>query len=370
MGDEYADTGVDVDTHILPLMREHGIRWVQVARHGHREADGITVLEDSRQPTRAYLEGDYKLSDELGRNGTVPQFSGVHRCALKFKAFVIEQWLTENVRRSANHALGYNADETSRIANSEYSFERRASARVAFGFNVEETGRIERASEYDGLRDGGTPPAASSEKIAFGFNTEEMGRIERNAEYNTLSRTAFYPLLEWGWTRQQCIEYIRAAIGVTWKKSCCEHASLSLNPRGTLYKNQSLIQITTYSGNDAAVVAYRRKLASTPWALYRVRRIYNVNKKDPKKKGQADRAVELLAIISPTASHLILSRIANHLHSRIEEQHGIAYVYRERAGSTFPAREDFYVTAPAVVETKARYGIDWFDNKWAQRSLF
>lgn len=151
---------------------------------------------------------------------------------------------------------------------------------------------------------------------------------------------------------------------------CLEHASLSLNPRGTLYKNQSLIQITTYSGNDAAVVAYRRKLASKPWALYRIRRIYNVNKKDPKKKGQADRAVELLAIIPHTASHLILSRIANHLHSRIDEQHGIDYVYRERTGSTYRAREDFYVTGPAVVETKARYGIEWFNNKWAQRSLF
>ena len=48
VGDEYTDTGRDVEAHILPLMRAHGIRYVQVARHGHFEADGITVLDDSR----------------------------------------------------------------------------------------------------------------------------------------------------------------------------------------------------------------------------------------------------------------------------------------------------------------------------------
>ena len=40
VGDEYTDTGRDVSTHILPLMRALGIRYVQVARHGHFEADG------------------------------------------------------------------------------------------------------------------------------------------------------------------------------------------------------------------------------------------------------------------------------------------------------------------------------------------
>jgi hypothetical protein len=77
VGDEYTDTGRDVEAHILPLMRAEGIRYVQVARHGHFEADGITVLDDSRTPARVFLEGDYKLSDELKRNGTVPQYGGV-----------------------------------------------------------------------------------------------------------------------------------------------------------------------------------------------------------------------------------------------------------------------------------------------------
>ncbi len=57
-GDEYADTGRDVARHILPLMRHHRIRYVQLARHGHLEAEGITVLNDSAEPAQVYLQGD------------------------------------------------------------------------------------------------------------------------------------------------------------------------------------------------------------------------------------------------------------------------------------------------------------------------
>ena len=60
-----------------------------------------------------------------------------------------------------------------------------------------------------------------SERIAFGFNADETHRINRSSEYNTLEREAFYPLLEWGWNRDACIEYLRSVLGVSWKKSAC-----------------------------------------------------------------------------------------------------------------------------------------------------
>lgn len=37
-----------------------------------------------------------------------------------------------------------------------------------------------------------------------------------------------------------------------------EHMSMALNPRGTLYKGTSLIQIATKSGNYEALNGYRR----------------------------------------------------------------------------------------------------------------
>ena len=354
VGDEYTDTGRDVEAHILPLMRAHGIRYVQVARHGHFEADGITVLDDSRMPTKVFLEGDYKLSDELKRNGTVPQYGGVHRCALKFKAWVIEQWLEENVRGRARHALGYNADETGRIARSEYAF---------------------------------------GERIAFGFNADEKNRISRSCEYNTVSREAFYPLLEWGWDREACIEYIRSVLGITWKKSACvycpfnalrddaitrqrehprqvadamrlEHLSLALNPRGTVYKGRSLIQITIEAGNDAAVEGYRKRIESEEWALYRVRRLFS-------GKGKADRAVEKLDVFQgPVEARIALNAVSDRSGAAVEELRGIPYVWRERRSETdFPTREEFITIAPAAVETKARHGLDWFEGRWSALQL-
>lgn len=357
VGDEYEDTGRDVMTHILPLLREHNIRYVQVARHGHLESDGITVLDDSRQPQAVFLKGDYKLSDELRSNGTVPQFGGVHRCALKFKAWVIERWLEAHLRGSARHAFGYNAEEDGRIAKSD---------------------------------------SATSERIAFGFNADEIERIERSIEYNTQSREAFYPLRDWGWNRQACVDYLASVLGVVWKRSACvycpfnvlgpdglerhrlhadqvgdamamEHVSLALNPRGTLYKKHSLIEITSASGNDAAVARYVHRLDSGSWSVYRVRRIYSA-------KGRADRAVENLAVFRDRKSaESNLQLLAADRGIAVERLRGIPYAWQERRSETqFPTREDFLTVAPAAVDDKARYGLAWFEQKWTalQMRLF
>jgi hypothetical protein len=155
-GNEYADTGKDVVRYILPLMRAHRIRLVQVARGGQYESYGIVVLSDTVEPDQVYVDGAYRLSDELEHNGAVPTFSAEHRCSLKFKA--CEQWLTANLRLPARHAFGYNAAEAERVARSE---------------------------------------AAFRERIAFGFNRDESARVARSRRYNTPTRTAFYPLVDW-----------------------------------------------------------------------------------------------------------------------------------------------------------------------------
>jgi hypothetical protein len=74
--DEYRDTKRDVERHILPRLCDHRVRYVQVARRGHLEADGITVLSDTREPDRLFIEGDYKLSDELRAAGRLCLSSG------------------------------------------------------------------------------------------------------------------------------------------------------------------------------------------------------------------------------------------------------------------------------------------------------
>lgn len=267
---------------------------------------------------------------------------------------MIEQWLEAHLRGPARHAFGYNAEENGRIARSE---------------------------------------SATSERIAFGFNAEETDRIERSQEYNTQSRQAFYPLQDWGWNRQACTDFLASVFGIIWKRSACvycpfnalgpeglerhrlhpdqvgdamamEHISLALNPRGTLYKKRSLIEIASAEGNEPAILRYRDRIHSGPWSLYRVRRIYSA-------RGRADRAVENLAAFeNRECAEQSLQRRAAELGLVVERLRDIAYVWRERRSETlFPTREDFMTVAPMAVDDKARYGLTWFEQKWAALQL-
>jgi hypothetical protein len=51
-GEEYADTYRDVETYVLPLLRKHRVRYVQVARAGSSQTNGIgTPWADLSRPT-------------------------------------------------------------------------------------------------------------------------------------------------------------------------------------------------------------------------------------------------------------------------------------------------------------------------------
>jgi hypothetical protein len=131
VGSEGERTHDDREQHILPRLRQHGIRYLQVARRGRYERDGSRILEDARTPTRMYREGAYTLLEEMLTAGTIPQYAGgPHLCALKWKATPIDAVLedllpTERIR----HTFGYNADETRRVRESQRAF----AMRVATG---------------------------------------------------------------------------------------------------------------------------------------------------------------------------------------------------------------------------------------------
>ncbi len=143
-----------------------------------------------------------------------------------------------------------------------------------------------------------------------------------------------------------------------------EHVSLSPNPRAALYKNRSLIQIIIETGNTAAVDAYHEMLAAPPWAVYRLRRIYTA-------KGKADRLLQQAAMFAGAAEpRAELIALVAALETALEESRGMSYLYREHRTDTFPTYEEFLTAAPAVVPTKARCGLEWFDAKWNQETLF
>ena len=145
--------------HLLPLFREYGVRYAQIARAGMTETDGIAVLDDSREPRQMHLRGPVSLSQEMVRAGTVPQVGGQRKCSLKWKGWPIDQFLAREMPGSYVQVMGYEAGERK--------------------------------------------------------------RADKDKKANSDRRTGRYPLIEMGWDRFACQEYIRAQLGVTWPKSAC-----------------------------------------------------------------------------------------------------------------------------------------------------
>ncbi len=371
VGAEWSDTGADFARYILPLFRQYEVRFVQVARKGHLEEDGIVILDDSRYTERLYLEGAYTLQEELEAAGTVPQYGSEHRCSLKFKAFVIETWMEQYLTGAIRHTFGYNADELNRAAKSD---------------------------------------KAMAARVTFGFNSAELDRVAKGQKYDISYRVSHYPLVIWGWDRQKCLDYIYEKLGVIWKKSACrfcpfarttaellnrqkqypsetaesmftERLSLAMNQQGRIYKSQPLYQIVIDSGNTAAIEAFKTRINDVPWAIYRVRRIYKakairegegkhrrVVSHNPNKKGTADRCVEKLEI-RPTETEavaLLRALAAEQSSEPPYQMHDLWYAHLRRCESTYPTSEEFLVAAPANVNTKARYGVDYFESRWKE----
>jgi hypothetical protein len=374
VGEEHKkDTIRDCENRMLPLLRQHGVRFVELARRGFHEEDGIVVLQDTREPTKLHPDGVFSLSQYLMRSGTVPQFGGEHRCAMKFKAFVIETWLALEFQHLPEgapvyHVFGYNSEETTRTDKSEYHIKRHNAEKAI--------------------------PAPKPPLMVFGFNSEEIGRVERSALYDGPSRTGHYPLDEWGWTRAKCIGYILQQAGIVWRKSACsfcpfcaeatkgepdavrrweespedtakgmlvEYNSLCFNPRGHLYRDRALRDVVNRIGVTAAQEAFQRRLDEAQWAVYRVRRIYT-------KKGKAMRYVEKLTpdqtrSFAESSLSGVVSRDAPN--SVLETHRDINYwMFAHREPDVYPTREGYYVVAPAFMDDKLRGKPEKFNERW------
>ncbi len=350
------------------MMRERGVRLVELARRGHLEEDGIVLMQDTRAPEKLNPQGCYKLSDELLSCGTVPQFGGEHRCAMKFKAFVIETWLAWEFRGSTAtgipHVFGYNSEEKGRADNSDKHIILHNEARLV--------------------------DAKKTPLMIFGFNSAEVGRIERSKLYDGPNRIGNYPLQEWGWDRAKCVSYILEKSGITWVKSHCsfcpfcreaskgqaaaiarwklepdqtahgllvEFNSLCFNPRGHLFTAGSMFEVIAKSDVPEVMHRFESKLSSVPWAFYKVRRIYS-------KKGKAIRCVERLESGSREAMRARVRDLGKSPHLEMSESRGIEYAFFKRRAETYPAAEGFYVAAPGFVQTKLRGPIERFNERW------
>lgn len=334
-GDEWKSSKVLVETHLLPILRAHSIRYVQVARCGARQADGIRVLSDTREPHALHIEGVYKLSDELKRAGTVPTVCGTRKCSLKFKGWVLDQWRKQQFDKS--------------------------NIRQIIGFHADEGYRVERERRY----------------------------------YSAAVPTIEHPLIRWGWNDEDCSNFLRARFGVEWKKSCCsfcmfangkpeviarfreepeaaaeaivlERTARALNPRMTLYSRRSVEELIEADGNSRALEIANETLDSSEWKLMRVQRLRT-------HKGVAHRRTEELARGSQSEMSLRLKDVADRVKLPLSFEGGQwrLYLLRPQEGNAYPLAEEMLVIVPATVESKSRKN---FMRRWneivSQRQLF
>lgn len=354
-GNEHESTGVLYERHILPLYRQHGIRYVQLARGGPSVEDGIIVLEDSRNPSRLHIEGVHKLSQELLSAGTVPQVaSGKRLCSVKFKGWPLDTWLEREF--GARELVALPSPPMLEPGTVIYPRTKRERSRLEAGAHV---------------------PAQHFRHV-MGFNSAEEFRIARDRSYSTEDRHSEYPLMTWGWDRATCERYIFEKLGVHWPKSCCkwcpftqgkdgaldrmlaegnalealllEHVSLALNPRMTLYSSSSL-RSKLEAKAPQVVGDFEEALHAMPWAVYRVRRVlYAV--------GRGDREVVTVATGRRAAMLRELVRLAPDAKSSANSLRGWI---RTRVPATFPTIEEMLVAAPHVPQDKAR---ESFSTSW------
>jgi hypothetical protein len=352
-GDEWPRTAVLVQEHVLPRLREAGIRYAQVARAGSKQAAGIAVLADGTAPRRLHISGAYKLSDELTAAGTIPQASGNRICSMKFKGWVIDTYLATYAPQATRHA---------------------------FGFESGEVARAERCADH------------MPGRLAFGFETGEAARARRATEYDTPFRIAEFPLIEWGWDREECRAYIEQITGVAdWPKSACvycpfaltnragrertlrrydtrpesafealmlERRSLCLNPRGGLIAGDRLADLIAVERPRIAA-EFEQRLNAAQHAVYEVRRLWRPQSDDPLKVANASRSLCVLE----TGSRADCEAEVRENGEVIRSDDGIERVYFLRRGATLPAREHFLVAGPAGAIEKARPS---FDAWWAE----
>jgi hypothetical protein len=355
-GDEFESTRRLVETYLLPLLRAHGVRYVQVARRAaakERGTAGYVVLDDSTAPARVHLEGRFKLSDELAAAGTVATTAGSRLCSCKSKGEPIDEWLRD-------------------LVGDDWSF------RQMIGFNRDEMRRVREDSD------------AGAAKAAKGVLAGRKGT---------------YPLVEWGWSRADCLAYLaRVFNGVTWLKSCCghcpfakgrpevvarfrdepavaadamwlEHLALALNPRMALYESRTLHSVLEADGNAEALRRFAERLERAEWAVYRVRRLYRA-------PGLADRCVEVLHAGTRAGADEALNRLALAAGVAVVEEAGSRRAWlrrkpaagkrvRRKAGTEAPKAagqlpaEEFLVACPHVPEAKAGRGFN--EEKWSAR---
>lgn len=342
-GDEFDQSLRDVEKFVLPELRRHGVRFIQVGRMQRKttaSGEGVVVLDDSTSPQRLYV-GGYKLSDEMLSAGTLPQLGGGRICSV--------------------HAKGNCLDPV--IAS------------------------VTAGRRY---------------RHVIGFEAGELARASKDGRFNTERRTGWYPLLDWGWDRARCSAFIAERTGGhRWAKSACsycpfamatgagrqalveryrlepqagaralflEAVARALNERQTLIAGSSAAELVAGAGLTEVRSRFEAMLNGCEHAVYEVRRLTRRSAGRAHGRGITARSVRTVARGSR-------EEMDDHLHGLPGERHvgddGIMRHALRARTDELPSLEHFFVVCPAVVDQKQRAGFEaWWQEATTDAVLF
>lgn len=311
-GSEYPETIRLVTEHILPLFREDGIRFVELAKPGPTVAHGrYKELQDTREPVALHPDGVFRLIDENRDAGTIPQYGSRRLCSLKFKGEPIDAWVTDNLPGPFTHVVGYEKEEGPWMGPGP----------APKGWTRPGSSRVEKDLRgWEDQKEEGKPLA--------------------------LRRHPSYPLVDWQWDRAKCLDSIAERTGASWAKSACtfcpfaedrglgrlscgqavetmklEAVAVALNPRQTLFPEHKGLRgkhkgrpmpgsaIETYKLHfEEAYDLYLDEIADGDWSCYEVKRAWiNVGANGkPGVGGQIARNLRVLETGSAARCHRVL----------------------------------------------------------------
>lgn len=330
-GHESVATRQAMSEVVLPRLREHSIRFIQVARSQRkttRAGGGVTVLDDSRHPCALHAAGAYTLGDEMLSAATFPQRRGSRICSVHSKGDALDPVIA----------------------------------------------RITKGNSY---------------RHIIGFEANEVSRAQKDRLHNTERRTGEYPLQEWGWTREHCHRFLLDALNQSVPKSCCgfcpfalstaagravvidryrhephlgaeamflEHVARSINPAQTLIESSSLADLVADAQLAQVNALFERRLRESAWSLYEVRRLVR-----PGKDGKAGITARSLRVLATGDRTTIAELLTNQPGNSVRGSDGILrHVLRDRDRDGV---DHLFVAAPAGAESKQRSG---FEQWWQE----
>lgn len=330
-GHESAATRDAITELVLPRLRDHSIRFIQVARSQRkttRAGGGIVVLDDSRHPRELHTQGAFTLGDEMLSAATLPQRGGSRICSVHSKGDALDPVIA----------------------------------------------RITKGNPY---------------RHVIGYEANEVTRATKDRLHNTTSRTGEYPLQDWGWTRDDCHRFLLDTIGHSVPKSCCgfcpfamstvagrtvvveryrsephlgaeamflEYVARSVNPAQTLIDGSSVADLVADAGLSQVTDLFERRLRDGAWSLYEVRRVVR-----PGKGGKSGITARSLRVLCTGTREAVAELLISQPGVPVRGDDGILrHVLRDRGRGGV---DHLFVAAPAGAASKQRSG---FEQWWQE----